>query len=214
MALNRAALLAEVLADLPDNISGSITPAMVRSLLTDILNNIWTLQDAQTAAALATLSTPPILTGLTGVLYGNGTSPITVATAAQVAALIGAGSYVTAATAINFNLTGDTAFPIALPAGFTRYLVREVRISNASISLTTAQFGVYTGTLQGGVNIVAQTLTGITNNTPGTNLNAYSATVIDSGTRFYNSATIYLNIGTPQGATATADASILITPMP
>jgi hypothetical protein len=214
MSLNRAALLAEVLTNLPDNIVGEITPALVRATLNDILNNIWTLQDAQTAAALATLSTPPVLTGLTGVLYGNGSSPVTVATQAQVAGLIGAGSYVIAATGINFNLTGDTTFPVALPAGFTRYLVREVRISNASISLTTAQFGVYTGTLQGGVNIVAQTLTGITNNTAGTNLNAFSATVIDTGTRFYTSPTLYLNIGVAQGATATADASILITPLP
>ena len=41
-----------------------------------------------------------------------------------------------------------------------------------------------------------------------------SATIVDSGTRSYNDANLYLNVGTVQGAAATADFTLIITPLP
>ena len=83
MSLNRAALLAEVGTDLPDNGTENITPAAVRSLLTDILNNIWTLSDAQTFTG--TLAIPSGSSwNLSGILQGNGGSAVSSLTLGQI----------------------------------------------------------------------------------------------------------------------------------
>jgi hypothetical protein len=213
MSLTRAQLQSEANTNLADNTTGAITPALLRTLINDILSNIATLADSDTIAGLKTM-TPPIFSGLSGVLLGNGLSAVTALTNAQLAALVPQGKITITAAAVNLNATGDTAFAIALPSGFTRYKVSELHVSHASLSLTTAQIGLYTGTLQGGVNIVAQTLTGITQTATDTNLNAYSATIVDSGTRSYNDVNLYLNVGTVQGAAATADFTLIITPLP
>jgi hypothetical protein len=214
MSLTRAQLQSEANTNLADNTTGSITPAILRNMILDVLANLPTLLDADTFAAVKTFTVPPVLTGLSGVLRGNGSSAITALTNAALAALVPQGKIAITETAVNVNATGDTMFAISLPSGFTRYKVSELHVSNASLSLTTAQIGLYTGTLQGGVNIVAQTLTGITQTATDTNLNAYSATIVDSGTRSYNDANLYLNVGTAQGAAATADFTLIITPLP
>jgi hypothetical protein len=82
MPLNRAALLAEVDTDLPDNTSGLITPLDLRTVLSDILNNIWTLQDSQTTSGTITFSA--IALGLTGILYGNGASAVSALAPGQI----------------------------------------------------------------------------------------------------------------------------------
>src|SRR5579862_1506053 len=83
-----------------------------------------------------------------GLLYSDGSDPIAIATPATLRGLVGATSYSFSAS-INFNATGDTAIPIVLPAGFTRYEVASVRVSGATIALSAAEFGIYTGPAQG-----------------------------------------------------------------
>jgi hypothetical protein len=214
MSLTRAQLQSEANTNLADNTTGAITPAILRNMILDVLANLSTLLDADTFAAVKTFAVPPVLTGLSGILKGNGSNAVTALTNAQLAALVPQAKLIITAAAVNLNATGDTVFAISLPSGFTRYKVSELHVSNASLSLTTAQIGLYTGTLQGGVNIVAQTLTGITQTATDTNLNAYSATIVDAGTRSYNDANLYLNVGTVQGAPATADFTLIITPLP
>lgn len=214
MTENRAALQAEANANLPDNTTGAITPALVRQMILDMLSNMPTLSDTDTFAATKTFAVPPILTGLSGLVQANGAGAVTALTSVQARALIGAAKLVFTATGVNLNALADSALAITLPTGFTRYKISELHISNASISLTTAQIGLYTAASQGGVNIVAQTLTGITQTATDTNPNTFSATIINQGTRSYNDATLYFNVGTVQGAAATADVTIIITPLP
>lgn len=214
MTENRAALLTEVGTNLPDNTSGAITPALMRQTLTDMINNMATLLDPQTFAAVMTFSTAPILTGLTGVLQGNGSGQVTALTAAQVKALTAGASIPFTATGVNLNSVADTVIPITLPSGFTRYKVSALHVSNASISLTTVQIALYTAAAAGGFNIVAPTTTGITQTTTDVNLNSYSATIIDAGTISFNDANLYFRVAVPQGAPATGDVTLVITPLP
>ena len=76
MALNRAQLLSEITNTFVDNTSGLITPANLRGVMSDVVNNVWTLQDGTNPSGTITLS-GLILTGLTGVIYGNGSSVVT-----------------------------------------------------------------------------------------------------------------------------------------
>ena len=213
MSLNRAALQAEVNTNLPDNTTGAITPALLRNTLNDILTNVTTLLDADTISGVKTM-VPPAFSGLTGVLYGNGSSSISVLTTPQLNALVTPSRLTFTAASVNLNALADTTIAITLPTGFTRYTVSELHISNASVSLTTAAVSLYTAASKGGVNIVAQTTTGITSNTNATNLNTFSATIVNSGTTAYNNATLYFNVGIVQGAPATADVTLIITPLP
>lgn len=214
MTENRAALLAEVGTNLPDNTSGAITPALMRQTLTDMINNMVTLLDAQTLAAIMTFSVPPVMTGLSGILQGNGSSAVTALTAAQVKALTAGASIPFTATGVNLNSVADTVIPITLPSGFTRYKVSALHISNASVSLTTAQIALYTAASAGGFNIVAPTVTGITQTVTDVNLNSYAATIIDTGTISYNDANLYFRVAVAQGAPATGDVTLIITPLP
>lgn len=84
MSLTRAQLLTEVAASIADNATGAITPAIFRALLNDILNNVWTLQDAQSFGGALTLPAGSIFSGLSGVLFGNGGSPVTALAAGQI----------------------------------------------------------------------------------------------------------------------------------
>lgn len=120
-------------------------------------------------------------------------------------------------TGANMNSTGDQAITISLPAGFTRWRLNNIFVMNASISLTTAVGGLYTATSKGGTTIIANTqtysaLTGAADNSTGgfhalTNIAAVTATI-------FNLSTIYLSLTTPQGATATADFYVSVTPFP
>lgn len=118
--------------------------------------------------------------------------------------------------AANFNSTADQAIAIALPTGYTRYRIQNIFVSNPSISMTTAVGGIYTAPAKGGIAMVAaaQAYSALTNNTAGTNGSLLNLPVANSASAFYNSATIYLSLTTPQGAAATADITIVISPLP
>lgn len=211
---NRAALQAEANANLPDNTSGSITPADVRQMILDMLSSMPTLADAQAFAAAQTFSAAPVMTTLSGILQGNGAGAVTALTAAQVKALTSGASVPFTAVGVNLNSVADTVTPISLPSGFTRYKVSALHISNASVSLTTAQIALYTAAAAGGVNIVAPTVTGITSTVTDTNPNSYSATIINGNTTSYNDANLYFRVAVAQGAPATADVTLILTPLP
>jgi hypothetical protein len=107
----------------------------------------------------------------------------------------------------NLNQTNtDIAIPLILIPG-ANFIVSGVTINNASVSLTTATFGVFSATAASGVTIVTAgaVLSGLTVAT--SNLNASLAataitTVLNQTTQ---SNQLYFRVGTAQGAAATAD---------
>lgn len=121
------------------------------------------------------------------------------------------------ATGINFNSANtDTAIPINLPTGFTRFTVSRVMISHASGTLTTSTFGVFTAAAGGGTAIVAGgTANTISTAAEGTNnntmLNAASNT---TSYLLVSVPNIYFRVQTAQGVAATADVIVVITPLP
>jgi hypothetical protein len=126
------------------------------------------------------------------------------------------GNVVFIASSVDFNSANtDTAIPITLPIGYTRYFVTQVRIASASASLTTATCGVFSATAAGGTAIVASG-TAITVSTASENTanNAQSLTVATGATQSLNFATLYFRVQTPQGSAATGNVIIAIVPVP
>ena len=103
-------------------------------------------------------------------------------------------------TGVNMNATGDTTMLIQ---NSTNWSVQEVIVTNASVSLTTAKLGVYTQPGATGTTILANT-TALTGNTGSTVVNSLSSPTTTLQTTPY----LYLNVGTAQGAAATADVYI------
>jgi hypothetical protein len=141
-------------------------------------------------------------------LESNGASAWTVVGAAQMSAPF----FSVLVRGLNLNATGDTFIPVPLPNGYSRYFVTTARVLNASLPLTTAKFGLYTAASQGGVQLLAQSsLSGVTSASP----NAANDMVVISPitTTYLNQVGFYLNVGTAQGAPATADVAIQIVPL-
>lgn len=116
---------------------------------------------------------------------------------------------------INFNSANtDTPITIGLPTGVSNYQITQIRIANASASLTTATCGVFTATGAGGTPIVTSG-TSITVNTASanTNNNVQNLTVNNATTQAYNLSTIYFRVQNAQGSAATADVLIEFAPL-
>jgi hypothetical protein len=117
---------------------------------------------------------------------------------------------------VNFNVA-NTDFPILinLPAGYTRWIARFVRLSAASGTLTTATCGVFTGPGATGLQIVSSgSAITVNTNLADTNNNAQVFTTNNSGTLAYSSTEIYFRVQTPQGNTATGNVSVFYEPLP
>lgn len=116
---------------------------------------------------------------------------------------------------VNFNSANtDTALPITLPPGFTRYVVQSVRISGASQTLTTATAGAFTAAAGGGVAVVtAASAITVSTAADATNNNTQAMTVNNAATESYTAAILYFRVATAQGAAATGTVTIAITPM-
>ena len=103
------------------------------------------------------------------------------------------------AQSVNLNSVGDTVAPI-LVAG--RVSAASILLTNASTSLTTAAFAVYTAPAAGGTAILsATTPTGATS----------ASVVVNTGATTYVAITgtnLYIRNTTAQGAAATADIFI------
>lgn len=118
--------------------------------------------------------------------------------------------------AANFNSVADQPIAIRLPAGMTRYAVHAIRVSNPSISLTTAVGGIYTAPAKGGIALLsaATAYNALTTNVAGAAGSMANFAAANALTAFYNSATLYLSLTTPQGAPATADVTLFLMPLP
>lgn len=123
---------------------------------------------------------------------GNAASPVQGANALR---LLGS------ARGINVNGTGDTAtIPII---NSSSYSVLYVIFTNASISLTTALAGLFTAAAAGGTALVANAaLSGLTGPT------IVSQRTVAS-TAVQTAQTLFVNVGTAQGAAATMDVFVL-----
>ena len=101
---------------------------------------------------------------------------------------------------VNANFAGDTALQIINSSNFSVY---QVIVVNASISLTTATFAVYTAAAKQGTAIVAAA-TALSGNTGSTVVNPLTV----ASTNTLNGQSLYFNVATAQGAAATADVYI------
>ena len=114
------------------------------------------------------------------------------------------------ALGVNLNQTNtDIAIPLILLPG-CNFVPSAVMINNASVSLTTATFGVFSAAGGTGVTIVTASAALSSLTTATSNLNATLAatattTVLNQATL---SNTLYFRVGTAQGAAATADVYI------
>ncbi|WP_158812536.1 hypothetical protein [Methylocapsa sp. S129] len=147
----------------------------------------------------------------------NGSGKWTVVDQFQVpiAALNNVGIICFTARNVNLNATGDTAVPISMPAGTSRYRLNFVAIDNSQGALpTTARLGIYTAASQGGVAIASpQALSAITSQSTDTAGNLMVAVLNNAATTSFVDATLYVNVGTAQGTPATVDVVIFLFPL-
>jgi len=100
---------------------------------------------------------------------------------------------------INFNVAGDKTIALTLPAGAIGWRSALGLVFGTSGSFSTAQAGIYSLPFQQGTMLLGQTaLSGI----GATGFNAPGAvTALTPGTTaIWNYKTVYLNVGTAQGA--------------
>ena len=157
-------------------------------------------------------------------IYYGATTPGAVGTkldSSVITSLQQPSSIVYTATGCNFNATNGTdlaSFPITLPTGFTRYVPTQVIVSHASHTLATAVIGIFTAASGGGTAVEASiALTNVTQTADATNLNMLTTTVTDSTSRSWTLAgypTLFVNLVTQEGATATGDVTLVIQPLP
>jgi hypothetical protein len=104
-------------------------------------------------------------------------------------------------TGVNMNVTTDQAITI----NSSNYIIRNIVVTNASISLTTAVGGVY---------LAPSKTIALVNNTQVYSSLAGSSSTIDLTLNVFATSsrgtvnTLYLSLTTPQGAAATADIYI------
>jgi len=125
------------------------------------------------------------------------------------------GSFYNVSATVNFNAGNtDTAIPVLLPSGITRYRVVAVEISGASGTLTTATAGVFTAAGGGGVAVVTggSAIT-VSTGAEDTNNNTQSMNVNNGSTQSYTGSTLYFRVATPQGVAATGKVTIVIHPL-
>ena len=122
--------------------------------------------------------------------------------------------------AVNFNAANtDNAIPIVLPPGSTRYFVSSLRIANASASLASSTFGLYTDTAAGGTALItAATAATITSTTAGAVNSAQTvggaASVNVIAFSYATQPTLYFRTIAASAAAATADVAVTIIFMP
>jgi hypothetical protein len=119
------------------------------------------------------------------------------------------------ATGVNFNAVADTALPFTLPSGYTRVYLAYVTISNASHTLTTAQFGVFTAASAGGAALIASgTAITVSATADQTNNNVEQIggllTLSSVAASLVTPNTIYFRVTNGEGTTATADVTAVL----
>lgn len=168
---------------------------------------------------LATQDGTEVLTGKTYDTTGSGNVfKVGGNTVSSVASLQGVLSqsqlYTAIAAAVNFNTVADTQFTITLPTGFTRWTLNSCRIDGAGVSLTTAQFGLFSGAGGTGTAIIASgTPCTVSTASENTTNNAQSQGQSIANASF-NFATVQFRITNPQGVAAIGNVALIITPLP
>ena len=117
---------------------------------------------------------------------------------------------------INFNASNsDNPLLINLPAGYTRYRIHQILISNASQTLSTATCGVFTQAAAAGVAIVTSgsSIT-VTQSAEDTVNNMQALTINNQNTMSLIDTTLYFRVQTAQGAPATGTVTIFYQPLP
>jgi len=100
---------------------------------------------------------------------------------------------------VNANALGDTVLPIV---NSSSYSVKNVVFTNASVSLTTAEAGLFTAPAAAGTAIVADAaLSALTGSTV-VSERTVAATAAQTGQN------LYINVSAAQGAAATFDAYV------
>ena len=103
---------------------------------------------------------------------------------------------------VNVNATGDTLIPLI---NATQFSVDAVVFTNASTSLTTAAAGIFPSANAGGTAIVSNAaLSALTGATVFSKRTINSNAVQTAGP----GGSLYLNVGTAQGAAATMDVFV------
>ena len=102
--------------------------------------------------------------------------------------------------AADFNSTADQVIVIKT----SKYIVRRITATNASMPLTLATGGIYTGASKTGTVVVAaaQPYTGLTTGSK------YLDLVLSNVTDILTSASMLLSLTVPQGVLATADVYV------
>ena len=106
---------------------------------------------------------------------------------------------IASAQGVNMNAVADTIAPILVAGNVS---VQSIIVANASISLTTAQLGVYTG--PAGTGTAVKSAYALSGN------NSTTAVVVTAATSTASITTtpLYIRCTTAQGAAATADVFI------
>jgi hypothetical protein len=100
---------------------------------------------------------------------------------------------------INFNLAGDKQISLSLPAGALGWRSALGMVFGTSGSFSTAEAGIYQLPFKAGVTLLGQTaLSGIT--ATGFNTAGAVAPLTPGTTAIWKYTTIYVNVGTAQGA--------------
>lgn len=120
---------------------------------------------------------------------------------------------------VNFNTIGDTAFAFKLPPNYTRAYEALGSISNASASLTSAQYGIFTGAAASGATLVAAGTAITVSATSDVTANNMQQLGGSSAISFVAASlttpnTIYFRVTNPEGAPATADVTLTLRLLP
>jgi hypothetical protein len=112
---------------------------------------------------------------------------------------------------VNFNAAAtDNILLLPLPTGAKNYTVSGVYITNASHTLTTATLGVFSAAGGTGTTIAADQAITVTNGTANTALNTQALTLSPAATIAFNYGSLYVRVGTAEGAAATADVTVIL----
>lgn len=112
---------------------------------------------------------------------------------------------------VNFNSSAtDNILTLNVPTGAKNYIFDGIWITNASHTLVTATLGVFSGAGATGTTIAADQAITVTNGTANTALNTQALTMSPAATIAFNYSTLYVRVGTAEGAAATADVTIVL----
>src|ERR1700761_8889535 len=115
----------------------------------------------------------------------------------------GGQAYFVTAKAVNFNAANtDTPIAIPLPPGVTNYQIANLRIANASASISTATFGLFQAAGGSGAIIAGGTAITVTSAAANTNNNSMLVAPGNAATQSFNLGSVFFRVGTAQGSAA------------